>query len=75
MDEMTLEHIQAWLRHHCELLRMRAQQAMLIAGRFFRLQQMASLSDICLHRCRGGLRVLSILKRHAEGGRRMFDLP
>jgi hypothetical protein len=45
-DEIPLEHIQAWLLlAHAELLRMGEHQAMLTAGRAFRLVQMARLYD------------------------------
>ncbi|KND87343.1 Oleate activated transcription factor 3 [Tolypocladium ophioglossoides CBS 100239] len=46
-DEIPLEHIQAWLLlAYSELLRMGEHQAMLTAGRAFRLVQMARLYDV-----------------------------
>ncbi|RDW76678.1 Asperfuranone cluster transcription factor afoA [Aspergillus mulundensis] len=46
-DKIPLEHIQAWLLlSHYELLRMGVHQAMLTAGRAFRLVQMARLSEL-----------------------------
>ncbi|KAK4447397.1 fungal-specific transcription factor domain-containing protein [Podospora aff. communis PSN243] len=46
-DDIPLEHIQAWLLlAHAELLRAGEQQAMLTAGRAFRLVQMARLHEI-----------------------------
>ncbi|KAF7554213.1 hypothetical protein G7Z17_g3057 [Cylindrodendrum hubeiense] len=47
IDEIPLEHIQAWLLlAHSDLLRMGEHQAMLTAGRAFRLVQMARLYDV-----------------------------
>ena len=46
-DKVSLEHIQAWLLlSHYELLRIDVHQAMLTAGRAFRLVQMARLSEL-----------------------------
>ncbi|EAU31928.1 conserved hypothetical protein [Aspergillus terreus NIH2624] len=46
-DKIPLEHIQAWLLlSHYELLRIGVHQAMLTAGRAFRLVQMARLCEI-----------------------------
>ncbi|KAL4978407.1 fungal-specific transcription factor domain-containing protein [Aspergillus desertorum] len=46
-DKIPLEHIQAWLLlSHYELLRIGVHQAMLTAGRAFRLVQMARLSEL-----------------------------
>lgn len=46
-DEIPLEHIQAWLLlAYAELLRIGEHQAMLTAGRAFRLVQMARLYDV-----------------------------
>lgn len=46
-DDIPLEHIQSWLLlAYCEVLRTGEQQAMLTAGRAFRLVQMARLYDI-----------------------------
>ncbi|KAL4745834.1 fungal-specific transcription factor domain-containing protein [Aspergillus terricola var. indicus] len=46
-DKVPLEHIQAWLLlSHYELLRIGVHQAMLTAGRAFRLVQMARLSEL-----------------------------
>ncbi|RMZ78302.1 hypothetical protein DV737_g3960, partial [Chaetothyriales sp. CBS 132003] len=46
-DKIQLEHIQSWLLlSHYELLHMGVHQAMLTAGRAFRLVQMAHLCDI-----------------------------
>lgn len=49
-DEIPLEHIQAWLLlAYAELLRFGEHQAMLTAGRAFRLVQMARLYDADAH--------------------------
>lgn len=46
-DEIPIEHIQAWLLlAYAELLRIGEHQAMLTAGRAFRLVQMARLYDV-----------------------------
>ncbi|KAH6641047.1 hypothetical protein F5144DRAFT_505989 [Chaetomium tenue] len=46
-DEIPLEHMQAWLLlAYAELLRIGEHQAMLTAGRAFRLVQMARLYDV-----------------------------
>jgi hypothetical protein len=46
-DEIPLEHIQAWLLlAYAELLRVGEHQAMLTAGRAFRLVQMARLYEV-----------------------------
>jgi hypothetical protein len=46
-DEISLEHVQAWLLlAHSDLLRMGEHQAMLTAGRAFRLVQIMRLYDV-----------------------------